>query len=159
MPIATTDLCDAHSDDLRILTPIFSDYGGRAVFSGRVTTVRCFEDNSLVRETLETPGDGGVLVVDGGGSMRCALLGDKLGDLGVANGWSGIVVYGCVRDAAALRRLELGVRALNVHPLKSVKRGGGERDEPVTFAGVTLRPGDWLYADDDGVVVSADRLD
>lgn len=154
----TTDLCDDYSDRLRIASPIFHDFGGRRLFNGPVTTVKVFEDNSLVREALEEAGEGRVLVVDGGGSLRCALVGDQLALLGQRNGWAGIVVYGCIRDAADIAGLEIGVKALNTHPLKSVKRGIGERDVPVTFAGITIQPGDYLYADADGVVVADEAL-
>lgn len=154
---ATADLSDDHPDALP-LAPILRDFGGRLRFSGPVRTLRLFEDNSLVRTALEEPGDGGVLVVDGGGSLRCALLGDRLAELAVQNRWSGLVIHGCVRDTAALARLDLGVKALAAHPRKSVKRGAGERDVPVTFGDVTFRPGSWVYADRDGVLVSATAL-
>lgn len=158
MTLKTTDLCDEHSDHLRIVSPLFRCYGRRRRFSGPVSTVKVFEDNSLVREALEEPGEGRVLVVDGGGSMRCALLGDNLAELGRSNGWSGALVYGCVRDSAELAQIDFGVKALNTHPLKSVKKGVGERDVPVTFAGVTFHPGHWLYADEDGVIVASDAI-
>ena len=158
MSLRTTDLCDEFSDRLRIVSPMFRDYGGRSLFNGPVATVRVFEDNSLVREALAEPGEGRVLVVDGGGSMRCALLGDNLAALGRDNGWSGVVVYGCVRDAADLRGIDIGVRALNTHPLKSVKKGEGARDVAVSFGGISIRPGDVLYADEDGIIVSAEPL-
>lgn len=154
----TTDICDAHSDKLRIASPIFLSYGGRKVFEGRVVTLKVFEDNSLVRQALEESGEGRVLVVDGGGSMRCALLGDQLAELGHKNRWAGVIVYGCIRDAADIGRIDIGVKALNTHPLKSVKKGVGDRDVPVTFAGLTFRPGDYLYADEDGIVVADERL-
>ena len=163
MALRTTDLCDAHADDpqkqLRVINPMFVGYGGRQRFGGRVTTLKLFEDNARVREVLGEPGDGGVLVVDGGGSMRCALLGDRLAALGRDHGWSGVVVYGCVRDAAELGGIDIGVQALNTHPLKSQKKGLGERDVSVTFAGATIQAGDWLYADEDGIVVAADELE
>lgn len=159
MATPITDLCDAHGDAVEVAGPMFADYGGRVRFAGPATTVSCFEDNSLVRDTLQEAGEGGVLVVDGGGSMRCALLGDNLGEMAVSNGWAGILVYGCVRDTAALRALALGVRALNVHPRKSIKQGAGERNTAVTVAGVTIEPGNWVYADEDGVIVSEDRLE
>ncbi len=158
MPTPITDLCDAHGEAVEALAPMFVDYGGCRRFEGPATTVSCFEDNSLVRDTLETPGDGGVLVVDGGGSMRCALLGDNLGEMAVSHGWAAVLVYGCVRDSVALSGLNLGVRALNTHPRKSVKRGAGERNTAVTVAGVTIEPGNWLYADEDGVICSRQRL-
>lgn len=159
MSISVTDLSDAHGERLAILDPLFRDYGGAPSFCGPAVTLKLFEDNSLVRSVLEEPGAGRVLVVDGGGSLRCALLGDQLGELGVKNGWSGVIVYGCVRDARRLGELALGVRALNTHPRKSVKKGVGERDVAVTFAGVTIRPGQWVYADEDGIGVADSKLD
>lgn len=158
MSLRTTDLCDDHADHLRIVSPLFRDYGRRLLFNGPVSTVKVFEDNSLVRAALEEAGGGRVLVVDGGGSMRCALLGDNLAAMGQQNGWAGVVVYGCVRDAAELAAIDLGVKALNTHPLKSVKKGVGERDVPVTFGGVTFNAGDYLYADEDGIIVSEQAL-
>ena len=154
----TADLCDAHEAQVAVAAPIFRSFGGRPRFHGPIATLRCFEDNSLVREWLAQPGAGRVLVVDGGGSLRCALLGDQLGALGVKNGWSGVIVHGCVRDTAALGAMDLGVLALAPHPLKSVKRGAGERDVAVTFAGVTFAPGAYVYADEDGVLVAAEKL-
>ncbi|ABM61253.1 ribonuclease E activity regulator RraA [Halorhodospira halophila] len=162
MALLTTDLCDAYADEpgaqLRAMNPMLIGYGGRARFGGPVTTLKLFEDNVRVRELLSAPGDGGVLVVDGGGSMRCALLGDRLAELGRENGWSGAIIYGCVRDSAELAQIDFGVQALNTHPLKSQKKGLGERDVSVTFAGVTIQSGDWLYADEDGVVVASREL-
>lgn len=154
---ATCDLCDAHvetSDDgFRVLPPVFASYGGRARFAGPVATVKCHEDNSLVRAALAEPGAGRVLVVDGGGSLRRALVGGKLAELGAGNGWAGIVVDGCVRDAAELAASDIGIRALALMPLPTAKRGEGRRDVPVQLQGVRVRPGDWLYADADGIVV------
>lgn len=158
MSFRTTDLCDDHVDDLRIVSPLFRDYGGRLQFNGPVSTVKVFEDNSLIREALEEPGRGRVLVVDGGGSMRCALLGGGLAALGQDNGWAGLVVYGCVRDAAELSGVTLGIKALNTHPLKSLKKGLGQRDVPVTFGGATFAAGDYLYADEDGIIVAEEAL-
>lgn len=160
---ATADLCDAHEDllrdgSLRALPPLFRDYGGRDAFHGPVATLRLFEDNSLVREALSAPGAGRVLVVDGGASLRCALVGGNLGALAVTNGWAGIVVYGCVRDAAELARCAVGIRALNTHPRKSRKGGAGEREVAVDLAGVTVRPGEWCYVDADGLLVAARPL-
>lgn len=155
---ATADLYDEHGNDIRVLTPMFKDYGGKTVFSGPVTTLKVFEDNTLVRELLEQPGAGRVLVIDGGASMRCALVGGNLGQLGVDNGWAGIVVYGCIRDTVEIEVQALGVKALNTNPTKSVKKGIGEVDVPVTFGGTTIQPGEWLYADRDGVVIAATPL-
>lgn len=153
-----TDLCDEFADNLQILEPIFTDFGGRLAFGGPVSTVKCFEDNSLVRLALEEPGEGRVLVVDGGGSERCALLGDNLATLALDNGWAGLVVYGCIRDAEAISQMDIAVKALNTHPRKSNKRNEGERDGPVRFAGASCMTGDWLYADLDGIVVSHSEL-
>ncbi len=165
MDFKTTDLCDEHfdlcnefSDRLQIAEPIFNDYGGEMMFSGAIVTLKVFEDNTLVRKVLEEPGENRVLVVDGGGSTRCALLGDQLGELAEDNDWAGVVVNGCIRDSAAISELSIGVKALATHPLKSVKRNSGERDIPVCFAGITFRPGHYLYADEDGMIVSEKPL-
>lgn len=156
MAIATTDLCDAFGADVRVAEPIFLDFGGVAGFAGPIETLRVFEDNALVRESLELPGNGRVLVVDGAGSRRTALVGGNLAALAVRNGWAGIVVHGCIRDSAELAATAVGVKALGAIPRRSARTGAGERSVPVTFAGVTFAPGQWLYADRDGVVV-ADR--
>lgn len=158
MEFLTTDLCDAQPEKVQVLEPIFRAYGGQARFCGPMVTLKLFEDNALMRCTLSEPGLGRVLVVDGGGSLRCALLGDQLGELAVQNGWAGVLVFGAIRDSVALGKLPLGIRALNTHPMKSIKRGEGQRDLPLRFAGVTLQPGHWLYADEDGTIVSADAL-
>ncbi|WP_290653729.1 ribonuclease E activity regulator RraA [Aquisalimonas sp.] len=158
MSLKTTDLCDEHSERLSVASPLFRDFGGRREFHGEVSTVKLFEDNSMVREALAEPGAGKVLVVDGGGSMRCALLGDKLAEMARDNGWSGIIVYGCIRDSADLAGMDIGVKALNTHPLKSEKKGVGERDASVTFAGITIRAGQYLYADEDGLIVAPEPL-
>jgi len=154
----TADLCDEHGDRVQVCEPIFHAYGGRKAFHGQISTVHCFEDNSRVKEAVERTGDGRVLIVDGGGSRRRALLGDKLGESAVRNGWAGVIVHGCIRDAAELARLDLGIRALGTMPLRSDKRGEGERDVPVQFAGVTFRPGEFVYVDEDGVIVAAEAL-
>lgn len=156
---ALADLYDEHGEALRIAAPVFRDYGGVRQFQGPVAILKVHEDNTLVRSTLEQPGDGRVLVVDGGGSMRCALVGDQLGELGVRNGWSGIVVYGCVRDVDPLSRLAIGIRALGSNPRKSARRGEGSRDLTVRFAEIVINPGDYLYADADGIVVADRQLD
>lgn len=158
MSFQTADLCDAHEDALQIAEPIFGDLGGNTRFSGRIVTLKLFEDNSRVREAVAEDGTGKVLVVDGGGSLRCALLGDLLAAKAVENGWQGVVVNGCIRDSDAIAEMPLGVKALACHPLKSIKRGIGERDVPVHFAGVRFEPGHYLYADGDGIVVSAQAL-
>ena len=154
MSVATTDICDAHTD-LQVCEPIFADFGGRLAFHGPIRTLKIFEDNALVRSTLETPGKGAVLVVDGGGSMRCALVGGNLGVLAVKNGWAGIVVNGCIRDSEEIAAQDVGVKALALHPRKSEKGlHSGHVDRVVDFAGVTFKPGAYLYADADGIVVA-----
>lgn len=152
-PISTADLCDRELPGTQVADPLFRDFGGQVAFCGEVRTLKLFEDNSLVRETLEQKGHGCVLVVDGGGSMRCALLGDRLGELAVKNGWVGLVIFGCVRDSRTLARLPLGIKALACHPLKSYKAGQGRSQVTVRFAGVTFEPGHWLAGDEDGLVV------
>lgn len=154
----TTDLSDKYPDLVAIPEPIFGDFGGVEVFSGPIATVKTFEDNTLVRATLETPGMGRVLVVDGGGSMRCALLGDNLARLAIDNGWAGVVVNGCIRDAAAIGDMPIGVKALATHPRKSAKQNYGWTGVPVEFAGVAFAPGHYLYADLDGIVVAPHAL-
>lgn len=155
--IITPDICDAHPD-VEVLDPIFLNLGGREAFCGPLRTLKCFEDISLIKQTVSEPGEGAVLIVDGGGSQHCALFGDRLAVQALENGWAGVVVYGCVRDVDALAEMELGIQALGVHPRRGEQHGQGVRDVPVTFAGVTLRPGQWLYADNNGVLVSQTRL-
>ena len=160
--ISTCDLCDAHKGDdsgaFRVLPPVFHSYGGVAAFSGPVSTVKCFEDNTLVKAAVDSPGQGRVLVVDGGASLRRALVGGNLAASAARNGWAGIVVDGCVRDAAELGAEKLGIRALVLMPLPTEKRGEGQSGVAVRIQGVWVRPGDWLYADADGIVVSAGPL-
>ncbi len=155
MTFLTTDLCDANEGKIQIVTPIFQIYGGAKNFHGAISTVKVFEDNMLVRDALAKDGTGKVLVIDGGGSLRCALVGGLIAELAHKNHWAGIVVNGCIRDSEEMARIQIGVRALNVHPLKSVKKGAGDVDIAVTFGGVTFVPGHFLYADADGVIVSA----
>ncbi len=154
MTYATTDLSDAHPD-APVCAPILRDFGGNTAFFGPIKTLKVFEDNTAVRTALETPGEGRVLVVDGGGSDRCALVGGNLGVLGVKNGWAGIVVYGYIRDSAEIGAQAIGVKALGLHPRKS-ERGlhSAQADRTVTFGGVHFHSGHWLYADADGIVVS-----
>ena len=152
-PPATTDLSDDHPD-AQVCDPVFQAFGGRPAFSGPVTTLKVFEDNALVRAAVEQPGEGRVLVVDGGGSLRCALFGGNLAVLAAQNGWAGVVVNGAVRDADELDTQPIGVRALATHPRRSVKGlHSGQAGLPVVFAGVVFREGEWLCADRDGVVV------
>ncbi len=153
----TPDLCDQH-DHVTIAEPMFRDYGGRTRFGGRIATVRCAEDNSRVRELLASEGRGRVLVVDGGGSLRRSLLGDQLATMGLHNGWNGVLVNGAVRDVEVLSTLALGVKALAAIPLKTDKRGLGEVEVEVEFASVRFLPGHWIYADANGIVVSATAL-
>ncbi|WP_028694481.1 ribonuclease E activity regulator RraA [Pseudomonas cremoricolorata] len=151
----TPDLCDAYPEHIQVLEPMFSNFGGRDSFGGQIVTLKCFEDNSLVREQVDLDGTGKVLVVDGGGSLRRALLGDMLAEKAAKNGWEGLLIYGCVRDVDALIQTDVGVQALASHPLKTDKRGEGQLNVEVSFAGVTFRPGQYLYADNNGVIVSA----
>jgi regulator of ribonuclease activity A len=155
--IPTCDLCDNHKADtsgrFRVLPPVFRDFGASTQFAGPVVTVKCFEDNSQVKALVESAGDGRVLVVDGGGSLRRALLGGNLGAAAARNGWAGVVIDGCVRDVAELAVCATGIKALAAMPLPTERRGEGQRDVPVFVQGVPVRPGDWLYADADGIVV------
>jgi regulator of ribonuclease activity A len=153
MTFSTPDLCDELGDAVRVAEPVFRDFGGVRSFSGAVETLRVFEDNALVRSTLETPGRGRVLVVDGGGSLRTALVGGRLAGLAAENGWSGIVIYGAVRDLAELGAAPVGIKALAACPRKSGKAGAGEAGVVITVASVEIRPGDFLWADEDGVIL------
>ena len=158
----TCDLCDAHKTDdsgaFRVLPPVFRSFGLRQRFSGAVSTVKCFEDNTLVKAAVESEGRGRVLVVDGAASLRRALLGGNLGAAAARNGWAGVVIDGCVRDVAELALADVGIRALACIPLPTERRGQGQADVAVQIQGVWVRPGDWLYADEDGIVVSATAL-
>ena len=152
------DLCDEHEDKVEILEPLFNDYGAARTFWGKVTTVRCSEDNSKVRELVATPGTGSVLVVDGGGTVRRALMGDQLAALAIENGWAGVVINGAIRDAGAIGDMALGVKALATCPMRTEKHGVGEVNIPVSFAGVIINPGDYLYADINGILVAREPL-
>ncbi|MCO8166128.1 ribonuclease E activity regulator RraA [Pseudomonas sp. 21LCFQ010] len=153
MSFKTTDLCDEFGDKARVLAPLFQDLGGRKDFTGEAVTVKCFEDNSRIKELSAESGVGKVLVVDGGASDRCALLGDIIAEDLVKNGWAGVLIYGYVRDRAVLEKLPIAIKALGGSPRKSVKRSEGQVGDPVTFAGQTIANGDRLYGDDDGVVI------
>jgi regulator of ribonuclease activity A len=155
----TSDLLDEHGDRAAVCLVQFGQFGGVRAFSGPISTVRCFEDNVVLKRRISTPGEGRVLVVDAGGSLRCALVGDAIAGIGVQQGWAGIVLHGCVRDVAAVRELPIGVKALGSNPRPSRKLGAGEVDVPVTFGEVTFRPGDLLYSDEDGIVVLASPHD
>ena len=156
---STPDLCDDYAGGIAALDPVFTNYGGRNAFSGLCVTVKCFEDNSKVKALAGTPGLNRVMVVDGGGSLRRALLGDMIAATALANGWAGFVIYGSVRDVDVLAAMDIGVQALAAHPIKTEKKGIGEVDVPVTFAGVAIHPGDFLAADNNGIVVSPIPLD
>ncbi len=158
MTFATADLFDQFEAQVASCETPFRQYGGLRVFSGPLATVRCFQDNVLLKNTLSTPGAGRVLVVDGGGSLATALLGDVIAGLAHQNGWSGVVINGAIRDTVAVGTLALGIKALGANPRKSQKAGTGEVDVPLTFGGVTFTPGHWLYSDEDGILVSATRL-
>ncbi len=159
----TADLCDAHEDALksgalRVLPPVFQNYGGEPSISGPIATLKVFEDNALVRQTLETPGKGRVLMVDGGGSDRCALVGGNLALLAEKNGWAGLVVNGCVRDIMELADAPVGIWAMASHPRKPAREGVGAKETPIDMAGVLVHPGQWCYADADGILVSDKKL-
>ena len=154
----TPDLCDQFPDDVHVAEPLFTSFGGRASFGGEIVTVKCFEDNSKVKELVDQNGTGKVLVVDGGGSLRHALLGDMLAEKAAKSGWQGLIINGCIRDVDLIRQIQLGVHALRAHPLKTDKRGLGDIDLPVRFAGVTFTPGHYVYADNNGIIVTARAL-
>lgn len=155
---ATADLYDANEDSVQVALPMFGDFGGRLTFHGPIATVKVHEDNTLVRKALEEKGEGRVLVVDGGESLRCALVGDMLAELGRDNGWAGIIVSGCIRDSAVIATIDIGVKAIGTNPRKSLKLNAGQRDVPVSFAGVTFTPGEYVYADEDGILLSKKPL-
>ena len=152
------ELCDQFPELVQVVEPMFGNFGGRETFSGEIVTLKAFEDNSLVREQVALPGEGKVLVVDGGGSMRRAMLGDMLAEKAEKNGWEGIIIYGCIRDVNAIAGLDLGVQALGAHPMKTDKRGLGDVDVSVKFGGVVFNPGEYVYADNNGIIVSPSEL-
>ena len=158
MTLATADLCDAHRDKVKVCHIPFRSFGQVAAFHGPIRTLSVLDDNALVRQTLERPGHGAVLVINGGGSLKRALVGDNLAKLAVDNGWAGIIVHGAIRDSAVIDSMGIGIRALGTIPLRADRDAIGEIDIPTAFGGVIFTPGDWLYADADGVVVSAQRL-
>jgi regulator of ribonuclease activity A len=158
MTFATADLVDAHGELVRSCPVQFRQFGGRARFFGPVRTLKTFEDNALIKQTLSAAGNGAVLVIDGEASLRCALVGDVIAGLGQKNGWAGLVIWGGVRDTAALGELDLGIKALGCNPWKSSKQGIGQLDVPINFGGCEFRPGNWLYSDEDGILVSDRKL-
>ncbi len=158
MPFKTTDLYDAHLEQLQVATPIFRDFGGRQRFHGKIVTLKAVDDNTYLKAAFESPGHGKVLVVDAAGSLHCAMMGDVMAALGASNGWEGVVIHGCIRDSADVARIDIGVKALATIPRKTVKRNQGIMDIPAHFASVTFCPGHYLYADEDGMVLSAEPL-
>lgn len=159
MSFVTCDLCDENEGKVQVVSGLlWQSFGGRKTFSGQVVTVKCFEDNTKVKELLATPGAGKVLLVDGGGSLRNALIGDMIGESAVKNGWHGVVIYGACRDVDELAKLDLGVVALGAVPIKSVRRGEGQQDIAISFGGVTINSGDYVYVDNNGIVVSGSAL-
>ncbi len=155
---STPDLCDAFPDLVQVAEPMFKNYGGINRFGGEIVTVKCFEDNSKVKDLVKTDGNNKVMVVDAGGSKRCACLGDMLAEQASTNNWQGILMYGCIRDVDIIEMIPLGVQAIGVHPKKTEKRGLGDINIPVSFAGITFTPGHFIYADNNGVVVSPSAL-
>ena len=158
MTFFTPDLCDDFPEHIVVAEPIFHGYGGNDCFAGEIATIKCFEDNSLVRELVAEPGNGKVLVIDAGGSMRRAVLGDMLAEKAVGNGWQGVVIYGCLRDVDQINAMDLGVKALGSHPMKTDKRGEGQRDLALQFAGISWQPGHFVYADNNGILVADKKL-
>lgn len=152
------ELCDLYPQKVHVLIPMFKNFGGNERFYGKVITVKCYEDNSLVKQQVAQKGHGQVLVVDGGGSLRRALLGDMLAEQAAQNGWEGLVIYGCIRDVNAIAKLPIGVQALGANPVKTEKRGIGDLNIPVTFAGITITPEDYIYADNNGILVADQAL-
>lgn len=156
--ISTPDICDAFEGKIKALDAVFNNYGARDAFYGEAITIKCFEDNSVVKQLVDTPGEGRVIVMDGGGSLRKAILGDMLAEKAAHNGWAGLVIYGCIRDCDEMADIDLGVKALNTHPMKTEKRGLGDLNVDVSFAGQAISPGNWIYADNNGILVSASEL-
>ena len=154
----TCDISDKLHPDVQYLEPVYKIYGAKTSFSGRIVTVKCYEDNSLVEQALNGNGKESVLVIDAGGSMNCAMLGDKRAADAINNEWEGNLVHGLIRDSVAINGMELGIRALGVYPLKSIKKGVGDSNLIVNFSGVTFTPGEYLYADEDGVIVVKEKL-
>lgn len=154
----TTDLYDEYLEDLQVAAPVFRDFGGKQRFSGQVVTLKAFEDNTFLKAAFESDGRGKVLVVDSAGSLRCAMMGDVMAALGASNGWEGVVINGCIRDSADVAKVNIGVKALATIPRKTIKRNQGVRDIPLAFAGVQLNPGEYLYADEDGIVLSKTKI-
>ena len=157
MTLSTCDISDKLHPNVQYLEPVYKCFGLKKSFSGHIVTVKCFEDNSLVEEALNSNGKGSVLVVDAGGSRECAILGDKRASDAIRNEWEGIIVYGVIRDSAAINLMPIGIRALGVYPLKSVKKGIGKRNLNVSFSNVKFNPDQYIYADEDGVIVTENK--
>ena len=158
MTFSTADLYDEHEGKVQVVNAFLQNFGGKKHFSGPISTVKCLEDNSHVRAALEEPGKGRVLVIDGGASNRCALVGDMLAEMGMKNGWAGLIVYGCIRDSAVVATLPIGIKALGTNPRRSVKKGIGDRDIPVSFGEAMFTPGEYAYVDADGILLSRSKL-
>ncbi len=158
MKIVTPDLCDENPETVSAVAPIFSNYGGKSAFGGEIVTVKCFEDNTVVKAQAAEDGAGKVMVVDGGGSMRCALVGDMIAANAMKNGWLGLIIYGCIRDVDAISTLDIGIQALNSMPIRSVRENRGELNIEISFGGVTFKPGEYVYADNNGVIISPQSL-
>ena len=154
----TSDLYDEHLEDLQVAAPIFKDFGGKTRFCGEIVTLKAFEDNTFLKQSFESDGKGKVLVVDSGGSLRAAMMGDVMAALGASNGWEGVIINGCIRDSADVARVDIGAKALATIPRKTVKRNQGTLNIPVNFAEVPFNPGEYVYADEDGIVLSKTRL-
>ena len=154
----TPDLCDEYPELVQVVEPMFNNFGGKDNFGGQIVTVKCHEDNSKVKEAVGENGIGKVLVVDGGGSHRRALLGDMLAEKAISNGWAGIIIYGCIRDVDEINNMEIGVRALGSNPMKTDKLGEGQRNISIEFAGIKIAPGNYIYADNNGIVVAGKKL-
>lgn len=158
MNLKTADLCDAHGDQLQVAEAIFHSYGGRSGFHGVISTLKVVHDYGLIRSTLESPGRGLVLVVDGGGSTKRALLGDTFAKIGQQNGWAGVVIFGAIRDSAELATVDFGVKALATCPMRGDSKGIGHSEVVLRFANISFSPGQYLYADEDGIIVAPKPL-
>ena len=158
MTLSTPDLCDKFEGEIATAQAQFTQYGKITAFGGLAETVKCFEDNSKVKQAVGEDGSGKVLVVDGGGSHRCALLGDMLAEKAISNGWAGIIIYGCIRDVDEINNMEIGVRALGSNPMKTDKLGAGQRNISIEFAGISVAPGSYIYADNNGIIVAGKKL-
>jgi len=154
----TTDLYDTYLEELQVAAPIFRDFGGKTKFCGQIVTLKAVDDNSFLKQSFEQDGTGKVLVVDAGASMRCAMMGDMMADLGASNGWQGVIIHGCIRDSADVAKVNIGVKALATIPRKTTKRNQGILNIPVHFADVSFNPGEYVYADEDGIVITQTKL-